>query len=561
MKNQPERVGSLLLPAIALVWFVLIVVGNTFGHEYFVDGKVAVETTAQSVVREVGPTLAAAGVVKGDALDRSRLSLALWFRANGMTPQGQPVVLAVVHDGAVRMVVAPAVRLSREMPVWENVLNLITAAFSLGLLAVVGYRRPSVSVALLIFFVGGAMLSWPHFMALVANLPDAVFTPLAYVMRTLCGLFPVMLLASFAIRLGADNSARRRTVVHIVDGIVVLGFLTDGFVYGGNAYSIQIALTAVLLLVAACVSLVWAKPRERNRVALVFAAIMVGGVGYAVTMLLNNLGLNFTLFILYTGLSVLLIPLALSYAILRHRIFDITFVLNRTIVYATTSALLLIIFAALEFGAERYLTQLTHIASVIVEFLIALAVIVSARLVHSRVDRFVDAVLFRTRHEQELALRRFATTVQFYTEQRPLVRDAVDVLERYGSVTGVAIYLTGGGTLERVASSWHEAPLVVDENDLGYVELRAHRQTLDLHHVTTSLPGARLYPMTLSGRLVGAVAVGERHGAEQMPPDIDESIERVAESIAISIAAIETDAVRQENALLQQRLNALAPAN
>lgn len=555
------RVGSIVLPLLALAWFVAIVISNAFGHEYFVDGAVRPTSATSFVITAVGPSLAAAGAVVGDTVDTSSLPLALKVRVNGMIPQGQRVQVPLVRNGVPHIVNAPAVRLGREIPVWEDLLSFIAAGFSLCLLAVVGYRKPSIEVLFLIFFVGGAMLSWTHFVALFAALPDGPLAIIVYVMRTLCGIFPVMLLASFAIRLGADDTPRRRAVVHVVDAIVALGLLTDGFVYVGNYYNAQIILSACLLLVAACVSLGAAKPRERNRVGIVFAGIMVGGVGYALNMLGNSLGLNFTLFILYTCLSVVIISLALTYAILRHRVFDVTFILNRTLVYAITSALLLVIFAALEFAAERYLTQLTHIASVIVEFVIALTVIVCARAMHSRVDGFVDSVLFRTRHQQEVALRRFATTVQFYTDQSPLVRDAVDILQRYGSVTGAAIYLSGAGALERVASSWDGSSQVIDANDLAYVELRAHRQPLDLHGVTTALPGARLYPMTLSGRLVGAVAIGERHGAEEMPPDIDESIARVAESIAISIAAIETDAVRQENARLQQRLNTMAPAN
>lgn len=562
MKTQWKRIGSVLLPAFALASFILIVLGNGLGHEYFIDLRAEQLSKTTGIVLAVGPSAAAAGIRPGDRYDRGLLPTAQWFRSGGMVFRGQTVPVPIVRGGAVRVVEVPAVSLRNEIPLAEMVVNSIVAAFSLGLLAYVGFRRPSVLVALLIAFVGGALLSWPHFMSALAGLPDSLFGPTAYVLRTLCGVFPVALLASFAIRLGTDNTPRRRTITRVVDGIVLLAFFVDGFVYTRNLYIPEVVIFAALLLVSSVISLALAKPGERNRVGIVFAAIMIGGVGYAIAMLLWDLrAFDFSVFIVYVVLSVVIIPLALAYAILRHHVFDVTFVLNRTIVYAVTSAVLLIVFAALEFAAERYLTNLTHIASAIVEFLIALAVIVSARLVHSRVDRFVDSVLFRARHEQELALRRFATTVQFYTKQQPLVHDAVEILVRHGSVSGAAVYLTGGGPLQCAASSFSDAPKEIDENDLAYVELRAHRQTLDLHRVTTSLPGIRLYPMTLSGRLVGAVVIGERHGGEQTPPDIEEAIARVAESIAISIAAIETDAIRYENALLQQRLSSFAPAN
>jgi len=256
-------------------------------------------------------------------------------------------------------------------------------------------------------------------------------------------------------------------------------------------------------------------------------------------------------------LSVIVVPVAVAYAILRHRVFDIGFVLNRTLVYALTSAFILIILAALEFLAERYVTALTHVEGVLVEFLIALIVIVSARLIHRKIDQLVDTVLFRTRHQQESALRRFSVAAQFYTAQGPLVRDTLDALVRFGRVEGAALYLNAGNDLERAASTFDSATDRVDENDPAYVALRAHRDEIDTHEFKTVLPGARLYPMVLAGRLAGAIATGDRESGEIMPPDIDDAIKRVVAAVTIALAAIESDRVRQENAVLKKRLGGI----
>jgi len=78
--------------------------------------------------------------------------------------------------------------------------------------------------------------------------------------------------------------------------------------------------------------------------------------------------------------------------------------------------------------------------------------------------------------------------------------------------------------------------------------------------VTTALPGERIYPMVLAGRLAGAITAGTREGGEAMPPDIDDALKRVAETVTIALAAIETDSVRGEIALLRQRLEGMQPA-
>src|SRR5665213_3523812 len=196
-----------------------------------------------------------------------------------------------------------------------------------------------------------------------------------------------------------------------------------------------------------------------------FIAVMIGGAGYAINMIVYQFTHDYTPFYFYTTLSVITVPTAVAYAILRHRIFDVSFALNRTLVYGVTSAFVLLVFAALEFVAERYLTDLTRVEGIAVEFAIALALIVSVRLVHGRVDRLVDNVLFRARHEQESALRRYATTVQFYTAQKPLVRDTLDALVRFGRVRGASAYIVSGAGLACVGSSPSTTPPDVDEND------------------------------------------------------------------------------------------------
>ena len=227
-------------------------------------------------------------------------------------------------------------------------------------------------------------------------------------------------------------------------------------------------------------------------------------------------------------------------------------------VFALTSAFLIVLLAALEFLAERYIDTMTRAEGIALQFLIALAVTVSAGVAHRRIDRAVDSVLFRTRHQQEEALRRFSTTAQFYTAEDPLIRDTVDALTRFGRVEGAAVYVSAADDMRCAASAFQDAASSIDENDPALVALRAHRDEIDTHDVETAFPGERLYPMVLAGRLAGALATGRRESGEAMPPDIDEAIRRVASAVAIALAAIESDRIREENVLLRQRAGVAA---
>jgi hypothetical protein len=553
------------LPMYALVWLMALYASSALGTEYgpdlrggmLSDGRVGANLVA-------GASYAALGVKPGTPVDApalERLSLPERERFTDAL-YGTPIAVPFLIDGKTAWVTAPAtVQMRPKRPWWQNAMELAGITFALVLAGYLGFRRPGLMMTAFITFLGGGALSWPAFTVFFSAGPLWLYSALVLVMASLCNWFPVLVLASFAVRLpGNDDAQTPAAAVRVVDAIVLFGFivglfqdLNDWLIGGVRFYEIATALSAAVVIASCAIALRYA-PADRGRVGIVFAAVMAGGVGYAANMIWVQHGENFLVFVSYATWSVVIVAVALAYTILRHRIFDVAFVLNRTIVYALTSALVLVAFAAMEFAVERYVNALTQVESIALEFLIAIVVIVSVRLVHARVDRFVDSVLFRARHEQESALRRFATTLQFYTADAALVRDAVDALVRYGRVQGGALYLTAGADLECAGSTFSSAASRIDENDPALVELRAHHEKLQLQGMPTAFLGERLYPMVLAGRLVGVLATGARESGEHMPPDIDEAISGIASAVAISLAAIETDRIRQENAMLQMRL-------
>src|SRR5262249_53738817 len=72
--------------------------------------------------------------------------------------------------------------------------------------------------------------------------------------------------------------------------------------------------------------------------------------------------------------SSLLAPLVLAYAILRHRVLDLGFAINRTLVYGAVSAMLLAVFGLVEWAVEHFLPATVRETSVVIDALVALAV-------------------------------------------------------------------------------------------------------------------------------------------------------------------------------------------
>jgi hypothetical protein len=551
--ERHKTAASYALPLFAMLWLAAILTADLLPPGYTLNVSRS-WNGPNAVVTGVGPDLAKAGLRVGDRLAYDRTSYVRNFGAEGTI-----VTVHVLRGTQTLVLRAPLTKRLQPPAPLARILNDVCITIALLLATYLGFRKPSVMIAALILFLGGAELNWTTFVNHFSALPDGLYVPFASLMVVLCDWFPVVALASFAVRLpGSAPAAGQRTAIRIVDVIVIATFFSALLLTASNLYRIWYnpltVFSGVLLLLASIAALAFARPADRGRAGIVFAGVMIGGVGYAANMIGLSLNEPYWLFIVYANISALVVPFSLAYAILRHRVFDVAFVLNRTIVFALTSALVIVVFAALEFGAERFLSDVTHVEGVILQFGIALAVIVSVRQLNRRVDLVVDNVLFRARHEQERALRRFASTLQFYTDEAALVRDTVDVLLRYGRVHGAAVYLAGETGMRRVRSSFPVATAEIDHNDMAYVEMRAHHEPLAIRAMPTALPGDRLYPMIRAGRMAGVVATGERESGEEMPPDIDDAIKAIAHAAATSLGAIESDHIRSELTTLRAHL-------
>lgn len=566
-RGKTGKVAGYLIAALA-VFFALCLLVSRFGPTSYtvIDARgIKLQPFGYASVTKSTPELQRHGIVAGTQLDLDSLGLIARWRIIG-APQGYLLDYPVVTAQGTNVLHLPAtVRFERQGQKWVTLVDTLAILLA----GYIGFRRPGLMTTALVLYVGGAINIFAIARS-AAFLPDVAFVSFIVPVTALISIFPNLVLASFAIRFPDDASfERKRTAIRFIDALVVIGFLLELLdrlwlphspLRGQSYTNWYVAVSAVIVLAATLLSLYYAERTSLGRVWIVFAAIVGAGTLYAfgIGFVASSKSLAWAGGWVF-GLAIVIVPIAVAYAILKHRIFDVAFVLNRTLVYAATSTLALVLLGGLEFLVQRYVMTLGHFEGAAIEFGIALVVIIFARLIHQRIDRAVDSLLFRARHEQEAALRRFATTAQFYTAVEPLAREAVDCIERSGRVQGAAIYVTGDVSLRCVASSFSSTANVIDLNDPGYVELRAHREPLDAAGVRTALPGARLYPMVLAGRSIGVIAVGERETGEAMPPDIDDALKAVAIAVGVSLTAIETAEIRQELVGLRARLNP-APA-
>ncbi len=235
-----------------------------------------------------------------------------------------------------------------------------------------------------------------------------------------------------------------------------------------------------------------------------------------------------------------LLPIAMAgflYAVLRHRVVDVSFVLNRGLVYAATTSLVLGLFALFESLIER--SALGHGASLALEFAVPLALGAALSTVHRRIDAVVERFFFRRQYRAEAALRRYAEDCAYITQPENLFELTVAQIVRHAGAPRVALY-------ERTADAYvcirqHGEPALpaqVALDDLAFVKLRARNAELDLDDTQSQLGrDGYAFPLMLRGSLLGALVVGQRPG-EHYAADERELLFHVAHEVGAALFAL-----------------------
>ena len=239
--------------------------------------------------------------------------------------------------------------------------------------------------------------------------------------------------------------------------------------------------------------------------------------------------------------------LALLYAVLRHRVVDISMVLNRGLVYAATTSLVLGLFALLESLIER--SALGHGASLALEFAVPLGLGAALSTVHRRIDALVERFLFRRQYRMETALRRFAEECAFITQPGNLFDLTVEQIARHAGAPRVALYERTAEAYVRIRQQGEPAlPEQVPMDDLAFVGLRARNAELDLDDTQSQLGrDGYAFPLMLRGSLLGALVVGQRPG-EHYAADERELLFHVAHEVGAALFALRA---RESQALVR----------
>jgi phosphoserine phosphatase RsbU/P len=233
-------------------------------------------------------------------------------------------------------------------------------------------------------------------------------------------------------------------------------------------------------------------------------------------------------------------PVVLTYVVLSRRVLDIGFVLNRALVFSVVSAVFVGAFFLVEWALGTWLSSASHATNLVVGAGIALALGFFVRSIHQRVDRVLDTIFFRKRHEDERAIRDFAHEAAYVTDAGVLLARTTATLEEHADASGVALLLDDGRGRYGAVS----------ENDPAIVALRAWRKTVDLHTLDTELRGEFAYPMIARGRLVGTIVLGPKRSGDPYAPDESEAILHLAHGVGGALDVLSANGRASHDAML-----------
>ena len=530
---------------------------GTYGVQISRDGSVQIASVQR------GSPAWQAGIRPGDrvlgALGSAQMLRLAWPRA------GQVQMVRFRHsNGPVRRARVQAVPAAPVTP-WEwavTALGIAVLLVFLGIATMLVYARPGVmtwsfyAYAVGFFPTTGAMAFYSGL------LPEPLMFALFFVLSTLLGNIVAMPLLPFVVRFpGGLARGWRKPVDRAIWVAIVLAFAAYSYQFfharlTGEPLPWGQALNEWLpLAVFAAAAVILIKNYKefdaaaRQRSAFLIAGALMSFVGYAVYFIP---GVDPVVQTLVSYLAVLL-PITVAYAVLRHRVLDINFVLNRALAYGALSVIVIVAVTLIDWLSSQIVSK-AHFTAFL-EIVVTIGVGFFLTRINGLLERGIDVLLFRRRHEAERYLARVAEALPYATEEDAisdgLVREPVRAL----ALSAGALYRRSedGRRYNGVATS-HDtlvAPMGFERNHALVRFLQSSESVVWLDDVRAQLDpeNSAVYvlavPVNVRHEVVAFVLYGAHANGAQIDPDEVSLLEQLAREAARAYDHVEAIRVRE----------------
>jgi len=202
------------------------------------------------------------------------------------------------------------------------------------------------------------------------------------------------------------------------------------------------AVGLLAAVVSQVVRLRRAQGQQRQQIKLVAYAIVIVPLLIVISQFVIPQGTSegqWVEFVINIG-AALLIPIAIGVAILRHQLFDIDVVINRTLVYGMLTAVLAGAYASSVFALQLVLAPIMD-ASDLAVAASTLAVAALFRPARTRVQMFIDRRFYRRKFDAQQTLDDFSDHLRDEVELRSLSSKLVTVVADTMQPAHVSLWL------------------------------------------------------------------------------------------------------------------------
>jgi signal transduction histidine kinase len=203
-------------------------------------------------------------------------------------------------------------------------------------------------------------------------------------------------------------------------------------------------------------------------------------------------------------ISFVLIPISIGFAILRHRLYDIDVVINKTLVYGAMAAFITAVYVAIVVGIGQAIGSRDNL---VLSILATAVVAVAFQPVRERVQRFANRLVYGKRATPYEVLSEFSGGMSHTVATEDLLPRMARIVGEGAAAAEVEVWLRVGSDLVREAS-WPQA-----DGQAGTMvpAVRGDEVTLD---------GAdAVVPVRHQGELLGVIGVKKSPGEAVTPAE------------------------------------------
>jgi hypothetical protein len=474
-------------------------------------------------------------------------------------------------DGLYYTVTMTAIPLRSFTPMAQvlGILAMIPATIFVAIAFILVFLRPNVMTWSFYAYATGFLSTQPSMAFYYPYLDGAAFFVLSFLLNVVWGNFAVLPLLPFILRFPDDRlTGFTKTFDRILWAAIALAFAAytyewyasqKGYVLPwSDALETWLPLaTFVLATFILIEKYKHATPQIRQRFGFLLLGLIVSFIAYAVYFV-PWIPRSVSEVI---GFGVVIMPISVMYAVLKHRVIDVNFVLNRAIGYGLLSIFVVAFVSLLDWFAGHVISSERLATGV--ELLVTIGVGFLLDRINRVVGNSVEVVFFRERRSAEEYLRRAARALPYATDESAINDSLVQIPTDALKLSAAALYrrASDGERFEGIATSTNTtvAPPGFDANHLlvrmlqsgeervWLEELRGHLDREQAKHYVLAVP------VTVRHELVSFTLYGPHRNGAQLDPEEVDLLEDLAREASRAYDHIEAVRMRERYQTLAGR--------